>query len=161
MFASVGILYNHESSLRPEAFVTQKIVQGALRIRSGQQSELVLGDLSAQVDWGAASDFVRAMTGILRAEAPDDFVIATGQPHTVADFARIAFDEVGLAWRDYVRASDAVPLEHRGTLVGDATRLRRVTGWRPSVTFEQMVRSMVADQCQLDPDSTTASDRRK
>jgi GDPmannose 4,6-dehydratase len=154
VFASVGILYNHESSLRPEAFVTQKIVRGALRIRAGQQSEVVLGDLSAQVDWGAASDFVRAMTAILRvAEAPDDFVVATGQPHSVADFARIAFDEVGLSWRDYVRASDGVLLERRGPLVGDSTKLRTVTGWRPMITFEQMVRTMVGEQSRGENDT--------
>jgi GDPmannose 4,6-dehydratase len=90
------------------------------------------------------------MKAILRSGTPDDFVVATGQPHTVADFARIAFDEVGLSWRDYVHTSDTVPLERRARLVGDATKLRTVTDWRPLVTFEQMVRSMVAAQWRRD-----------
>ncbi len=150
VFASVGILYNHESPLRPEGFVTQKIVRGALRIRAGKQSEVILGDLSAQVDWGAASDFVRAMRAILRADAPDDFVVATGQLHTVGEFARIAFEEVGLCWQDYVRVRDVVGLERRAALVGDSTKLRTVTGWRPSVTFEELVRSLIAEQQGLD-----------
>lgn len=146
VFASAGILYNHESDVRPEAFVSQKIVRGALRIRAGLQHEVVLGDVSAEVDWGWASDHVRAMTAILRLPAPDDFVIATGEPHYVRDFARIAFEALGLDWQSYVREQPGLVATPRPRLVGDSSKLRHATGWSPSLSFAEMVRLMVARQ---------------
>lgn len=142
-YAAVGILYNHESTLRAENFVSQKIVRGAFRIKHGEMEELVLGDLSAKVDWGYAPDFVEAMTRILKLAEPDDFIIATGQAHSVGDFVSDAFGSLGLDWRDYVRESKSIPLSVRGQLLGDAGKLRRLTGWTPTVTFEEMVDRMV------------------
>jgi GDPmannose 4,6-dehydratase len=143
VFASAGILYNHESPFRPEAFVSQKIVRGALRIQAGLQNELLLGDLSAEVDWGWAPDYVRAMPAILGLPAPDDFVIATGVPHRVSEFARIAFEAVGLDWESYTREQPSLVAEPRSGLVGDASKLQHATGWTPSVSFEDMVRLLV------------------
>jgi GDPmannose 4,6-dehydratase len=144
VFASVGILYTHESPLRSDGFVSQRIVRGAIGIRNGKQNELIVGDLSAEVDWGYAPDFVRAMTEILRLAVSDDFVIATGEGHTVGEFARLAFAAVGLNWQDYVRQQPSLLSESRPSLVGDASKLRRETGWRPSLTFEQLVATLVA-----------------
>jgi GDPmannose 4,6-dehydratase len=142
--ASVGILYNHESYLRADRYVSKKIVKGAVRIAQGQQRELILGDLCARVDWGAAEDFVRAMAAILALPRAADFVIATGQPHTVAELARLAFDAVHLNWKNFVREQPGIVQDRRAALVGDASKLRTATGWRPSITFEQLVENMVA-----------------
>jgi GDPmannose 4,6-dehydratase len=146
VFAAVGILYNHESHLRPDSFVSQKIVRAAVRIRGGELRELVLGDLSTRVDWGYAPDYVRAMTAILRLQQADDFVIATGDSHSVADFARLAFEANGLDWKDYVREQAGLLSEPRPSLVGDASKLRLRTGWCPSLTFGEMVGTLVAKQ---------------
>jgi GDPmannose 4,6-dehydratase len=119
LHASVGILYNHESILRQEKFLSRKIIQGALAIRAGHAHELVLGDLAAEADWGYAPDYVEAMVRILELPQPGDFIIATGQLHTVREFAGIVF-----------------------RLVGDYHRLHEATGWKPSLSFEQMVRTL-------------------
>jgi GDPmannose 4,6-dehydratase len=140
LFTSVGILYNHESMHRDDKFLSKKIVNGALAISRGQLQELVLGDLSASVDWGYAPDYVDAMVRLLALPEPDDYIIATGQPHTVRDFVRIAFDELGLESEKYVRENPALVRRSDRRLVGDAGKLRRETGWKPSVSFEEMVR---------------------
>jgi len=156
MHASSVILYNHESPRRPETFVTRKITAAAARISRGLQDRLALGNLAARRDWGWAPDYVEALRLAAGAEAPGDYVIATGVAHSVEDFVALAFARVGIAdWRAYVdvddtllRAGDAP--EQRG----DAAKARRVLGWRPSHDFEQIVSAMVdADLARLDAPS--------
>jgi GDPmannose 4,6-dehydratase len=146
VFASVGILYNHESPLRAEAFVTQKIARGAARIGRGEQDRLVLGDLSARVDWGWAPDYVEAMTRMLRLDEADDFVVATGEAHSVGEFAETAFALLGLDWRKCVEEKPSILAKGKLNFVGDAGKLRRVTGWQPTVTFPEMVRLLLRAQ---------------
>jgi GDPmannose 4,6-dehydratase len=136
--ASTGILYNHESPLRKPGFVSQKIVRAAVDIRKGRASKLVLGDLSAVNDWGWAADTVDAMVRIVRAHDPDDYVVATGEAHTVSDFVEAVFARAGLDWRRHVEEDRAMIARQRPPLIGDASRLRERTGWRPSVGFVEM-----------------------
>ncbi len=143
VFASAGYLYNHESPYRRPEFVTTKIIRAAIDISRGKRDLLVLGDLSAQVDWGWAPDYVDAMTRILNLERPDDFIIATGEPHTVGDFAQIAFATVGLDWREHVEENPGIITKRKLGLVGNPAKLKAATGWSPTVTFEQMVRKLV------------------
>lgn len=141
VFASCGILYNHESVLRGPSFLSAKIAAAAR-----ERTRVRLGRLDATVDWGFADDTVRAMRAILAHESPGDFVVATGIPHTVRDFASAAFASVGLDWRDYVEEDVSVLRKPQATLVGDARKLREATGWSPSVTFDQMVARLVVDR---------------
>ncbi len=145
VFASVGILYNHESSRRAPKFLSQKIARGVLAFQRDSSQRITLGDLSATVDWGFAPDYVEAMTRILALPAADEFILATGQPHTVEDFLRIACEHIGVNWRDAVQTKPGLLTKKPVLLVGDSTKLRRATGWKPSVTFEEMVRSLVDD----------------
>lgn len=142
---STGILYNHESPLRSQHFVTRKIVRAAVKISSGIQRELVLGDLEARVDWGWAPDYVEAMHAILRLDCPDDFVIATGILHSVREFVEIAFSAVGLNWREHVVEWGVLQGRRAAKpLCGNSAKLGTATGWRPRVSFEDMVRTMIA-----------------
>lgn len=143
LFTSVGILFNHESHLRRPQFVSRKIVSTAVAIAAGKRSELRLGDFGATVDWGYAPDYVAAMTKILGHHEADDFVIATGVPHTVADFVGIAFEAVDLDWRDYVREDPNLLSKPQIQLLGDATKLRETTGWKPTMSFDKMIETMV------------------
>ncbi len=143
LFASSGILYNHESPFRGDRFVTQKIISGALDIKRGRCSRLTFGDLSAAVDWGYAPDFVAAMHGILRADKPDDFVVATGILHTVQEFVEIVFDFLGMEWRQYVIEDRRIIVRKRGNRVGNSQKLTRVTGWKPSVDLREMIRILL------------------
>ena len=143
VFAAVGILYNHESPLRRKEFVSQKIVQAVKAIRDGRQKTLYLGDLSAAVDWGYAPDYVEAMTRILAYRLPEDFVVATGETHTVEQFVEAAFSSAGLDWRGRVVEDASLVAKSRRSLVGNSRKIRELTGWRPSVSFEQMVRVLL------------------
>lgn len=145
VYASTGILYNHESPLRSQHFVTKKIVRAAVRISSGLERELVLGDLDARVDWGWAPDYVQAMHAILRLACPDDFVLATGMLHSVREFVEIAFSAVGLDWREHVveRRDVLGGLRAAKPLCGNPEKLQKATGWRIRVSFEEMVRTMI------------------
>ena len=143
LFAASGILYNHESPLRGPTFVPQKIVRGAVAIKRGLQSKIVLGDLDAVSDWGYALDYLDAMTRILELDQPDDFVIATGEPRTVRQFVETAFDLVGLDWKSHVEVAPHLISRQRRCLVGNASRLTAATGWKPSVTFAELVRILV------------------
>jgi GDPmannose 4,6-dehydratase len=148
LFAVSGILYNHESPLREAKFVTQKIVHAAVAIRAGRQSKLMLGDLDATVDWGYAPDYVDAMLRMLAMPEAEDLVIATGKPHTVREFAEIAFGLMELDWRQYVELAPGLLARRPRILVGNAGRLAAVTGWAPSVSFPEMIRLLVqAEQC--------------
>jgi GDPmannose 4,6-dehydratase len=144
LFACSGILFNHESPLRGKEFVTRKITDAVARIKLGQLGQLKLGNLDAQRDWGFAGDYVRAMWLMLNQDRPDDFVVATGRKHSVRQFAEIAFDHVGLAWQDHVQVDPALlrPADIN-TLCGDATKARTLLGWKPEVSFPELVRLMV------------------
>jgi GDPmannose 4,6-dehydratase len=149
VFATVGILYNHESPKRAPGFVSQRIVRGALAARDAVEKNLPyalrLGNLSAVVDWGWAEDYIDAMVRALSLPAAEDFVIASGEPHTVRDFAAAAFGAVGLDWSRYVEEDPSLLKKQTATLVGDASKLRRLTGWGPSLTFERMVERLVRE----------------
>lgn len=144
VFAASGILFNHESPLRGKEFVTRKITDAVARIKFGLQDELNLGNMAAQRDWGFAGDYVEAMWLMLQQQEPDDFVIATGTKHTVSDFAELAFEHVGLKASDYVNIDAALyrPADVN-TLCGDASKAHRVLGWRPKVSFPELVQLMV------------------
>ena len=145
LHASCGILFNHESPRRGETFVTRKISRAAARIATGLQERLTLGNLDARRDWGFAGDYVHAMWLMLQQSQPDDYVVATGETHSVADFCQAAFAAVGLEWRDHVDIDARYfrPAEV-DLLLGDATKARTVLGWAPRVTFPQLVQMMVA-----------------
>jgi GDPmannose 4,6-dehydratase len=145
LHASSAILFNHESERRSEQFLTRKVSRGAAAISLGLEQELRLGDLTARRDWGYAGDYVRAMWLMLQADEPDDYVVATGEAHTVEEFVAAAFQHVGLDWREHVRRDESFS---RGAadppvLVGDATKIRERLGWEPEVRFDDLVRTMV------------------
>ena len=144
LFAANGILFNHESPRRGETFVTRKITQAVARIAAGRQDALYLGNLDAKRDWGYAPDYVRAMWQMLQHTEPMDLVFATGEQHSVRQFAELAFSLVGLDWQQYVKVDEAYrrPAEV-DTLLGDAKRARALLDWAPSVTFPELVRRMV------------------
>jgi GDPmannose 4,6-dehydratase len=151
MFGVSGILFNHESSRRGLEFVTRKITHGVARIKHGLDSELRLGNLESQRDWGYAKDYVRAMWMMLQQSTPGDFVIATGTTHTVRHFCELAFGHVGLDYRDYVVLDERYmrPAEV-DLLVGDPSHAADVLGWRPETSLEELVRLMVdADMQQV------------
>jgi len=144
LFVVNGILFNHESPRRGETFVTRKITRAAARIKLGMQQKLYLGNLEARRDWGYAPDYVEAMWLMLRQDAPEDFVIATGESHSVREFLEEAFSYLELDWRKYVEID---PRYFRPTevdsLLGDARKARERLGWQPRVTFKDLVRLMV------------------
>jgi GDPmannose 4,6-dehydratase len=143
LFCCSGILFNHESSRRGLEFVTRKITWHAAAIKRGLRDELSLGNLDARRDWGYAKDYVEAMWLMLQQERADDYVIATGKAHTVRDCVEIAFDQVGLDPWTYVKVDDALkrPAEV-DLLVGDASKAKRVLGWEPRTSFEELIRLM-------------------
>ncbi|HTU16731.1 MAG TPA: GDP-mannose 4,6-dehydratase [Gemmataceae bacterium] len=153
LFACSGILFNHESPRRGLEFVTRKITHGVARIKHGLADELRLGNLEAKRDWGFAGDYVRAMWLMLQQDEADDYVVGSGETHSVEEFVRIAFDHAGLDWRRHVVID---PRFYRPAevdlLLGDAAKARRKLGWYPQMSFEQMVRTMVdADIAVLRP----------
>ncbi len=144
MFTVSGILFNHESPRRGLEFVTRKISDGVARIKLGKAKELRLGNLDAKRDWGYAGDYVEAMWMMLQQDKPQDFVIATGETHSVKEFCEKAFSHVGLSWQDYVVQDPKFmrPAEvHQ--LVGDPSKAKKILGWQPKVSFEDLVRMMV------------------
>lgn len=144
MFACNGILFNHESPRRGETFVTRKITRALANIKNKRQEKLFLGNLDAKRDWGFAGDYVEAMWMMLQQEQPDDYVIATGETHSVREFLEIAFDYVGLDWKQHVEISERYfrPAEV-DYLQGDATKAKTQLGWEPKVSFEELVKLMV------------------
>jgi GDPmannose 4,6-dehydratase len=150
MHLSSGILFNHESPRRGLEFVTRKITWHAAAIKLGQRDELPLGNLDAKRDWGYAKDYVEAMWAMLQLDAPEDFVIATGETNTVRRCVEIAFDQVGLDWEPYVKIDDSLkrPAEV-DLLVGDPAKAKRVLGWEPRTNFEQLIRLMVDADLEL------------
>ncbi len=150
MFACSGILFNHESPRRGLEFVTRKISHGVARIKLGLDEELRLGNLDAQRDWGFAGDYVEAMWLMLQQDHPDDYVIATGETHSVREFCELAFGYVDLDYRDYVVQDERFmrPAEV-DLLIGDSTRARNALGWRPKTNFHELVHMMVDADLQL------------
>ena len=144
LFAVSGILFNHESPRRGLEFVTRKVTDGVARIKRGLSSELRLGNLDARRDWGFAGDYVEAMWLMLQQDTPDDYVIATGETHTVKELVQVAFDHAGLDWEKYVKLDPAFirPAEV-DLLIGDPAKAKKNLGWTPKVSFEQLVKMMV------------------
>jgi GDPmannose 4,6-dehydratase len=144
MFCCSGILFNHEGPRRGFEFVTRKITSTVTQIKLGRAAELRLGNLDARRDWGHAGDYVKAMHLMLQQGEPDDYVVATGETHTVREFCELAFGEVGLDYRDHVIVDERFqrPAEV-DLLIGDYTKARQVLGWRPTYSFKQLVSEMV------------------
>jgi GDPmannose 4,6-dehydratase len=146
MHASNGILFNHESPRRGETFVTRKITRALARILSGKQNELYLGNLDAKRDWGYAKDYVEAMWMMLQQPEGDDYVVATGETHSIREFLDIAFGSVGRDWNEYVKID---PRYYRPTevdlLIGDPSKAQKKLGWKPRVSFKQLVHLMVRE----------------
>ena len=145
LHASNGILFNHESPRRGETFVTRKITRAVANIVSKRQDKLYLGNLDAKRDWGYAKDYCDAMWTMLQQEKSDDYVIATGETHSVQEFVQLAFSSVGLSWEDYVEID---PRYYRPTevdlLIGDASKAKKQLGWEPTVSFDELVQMMLA-----------------
>jgi GDPmannose 4,6-dehydratase len=150
LFACAGILFNHESERRGETFVTRKITRAATRIKLALQDKLYMGNLDAKRDWGHAKDYVEAMWLMLQQDAPDDYVIATGEQHSVQEFIEEAFGLLDLDWREYVKIDPRYyrPAEVE-TLLGDSSKARRVLGWEPKISFKELVRLMVESDMKL------------
>jgi GDPmannose 4,6-dehydratase len=150
MFACNGILFNHESERRGETFVTRKITRAVGRIKHGLQTALYLGNLDAQRDWGHAEDYVEAMWRMLQHDRPDDFVIGTGETHSVREFLERAFAHAGLDWKDFVHQDPRYlrPAEV-DLLLADPSKARRELGWAPKVGFEELIRRMVDSDLEL------------
>jgi GDPmannose 4,6-dehydratase len=144
MHVSNGILFNHESPRRGENFVTRKITMGVAAIKQGRAKDLRLGNLDAKRDWGYARDYVDAMWRMLQQDQPGDYVVATGETHSVREFCEEAFGAVGLDWREFVKVDPKYfrPAEV-DLLLGDPSRARAVLGWEPRVTFKELAKLMV------------------
>jgi GDPmannose 4,6-dehydratase len=159
LFATNGILFNHESPRRGETFVSRKITKAAARIKLGRQDKLFLGNLDAKRDWGYARDYVEAMWMMLQQDEPDDFVIATGETHSVREFLDEAFGYLELDWKKYVEID---PRYFRPTevdlLLGDASKAKRVLGWKPRVHFKDLVKLMVDADLESEKQKPQASD---
>ena len=144
VFAAVGILYGHESPLRTGNFVSKKIVEAAVAIKRGSRAQLVLGDLGAEADWGYAGDYVVAMHEILQYPVPEDFIISSGVKHSVRDFVEAAFGCLGLDWRKYVvEDKESFGGGFKGSTLGNNHKLRLKVGWKPTVSFKELVKIMV------------------
>ena len=156
LFAVSGILFNHESPRRGRQFVTRKVTHGAARVKLGVAQELKLGNLEAKRDWGFAGDYVEAMWLMLQQPTPDDFVIATGETHSVRELCEIAFARVGLDWEKHVVVDKThvrpAEVDH---LIGDAGKARRVLGWSPKVSFRNLVEMMVDADVRAGSSATT------
>lgn len=148
IFACNGILFNHESSRRGETFVTRKIIKGLANILAGKQEKIYLGNLDAKRDWGYAPDFVKAMYLMMQHDKPDDFVVATGETHTVREFVEEAFGLTGLDWKKYIEIDNRYlrPTE-ADILIGDPSKAKRELGWEPKVRFKELVKIMVEADC--------------
>jgi GDPmannose 4,6-dehydratase len=158
MFACSGILFNHEGPRRGPEFVTRKISRAVARIKLGLQDKLVLGNLDSRRDWGYAGDYVEAMWLMLQQDRPDDYVIGTGETHSVQEFAECAFGHVGLNWQDYVTTDTSLlrPAEV-DLLLADPSKAREELGWEPKVRFEGLVRMMVDSDLAIEAPAAPAA----
>ncbi len=150
LFACSGILFNHESPRRGESFVTRKVTLGAARIKEGLQKKLVMGNLEAKRDWGFAGDYVRAMWLMLQQEKPDDYVVATGETHSVHELLELSFSTLDLDYRDFVEfdAKYTRPSEV-DVLLGDPTKAREILGWKPEIDFRGLIKMMVESDLEM------------
>jgi len=159
MFIANGILFNHESPRRGETFVTRKITRAAARIKLGLQDKLYLGNLDARRDWGFAGDYVEAMWRMLQQDAPGDYVVATGESHSVREFVEATFGHFGLDWKAHVESDPRYfrpsEVDH---LRGDASRARAALGWVPRVGFDELVRMMAEHDLELARQEKTLRD---
>lgn len=155
MYSVSGVLFNHEGPRRGFEFVTRKITSTVAQIKLGLAAELRLGNLEAKRDWGHTMDYVRAMHLMLQQQQPDDYVVATGESHSVREFCELAFAEVGLDYRDYVKTDERYyrPAEV-DLLIGDATKARQALGWEPRYTFHELVKEMVAADMEAESQTT-------
>jgi GDPmannose 4,6-dehydratase len=150
LHATSGILFNHESPRRGLEFVTRKITWHAAAIKHGLTTELRLGNLDAERDWGFAGDYVEAMWQMLQQKEPDDYVVATGEAHSVKECLDVAFGRVGLDWRKFVKTEERqIRPAEVDRLLGDASKARRVLGWAPRVTFQKLIETMVDHDVEL------------
>jgi GDPmannose 4,6-dehydratase len=150
MYACSGILFNHESPRRGEAFVTRKVTLGAARIKEGLQKKLVMGNLDAKRDWGFAGDYVRAMWLMLQQDKPDDFVVATGETHSVAEFLQLCFSHVDLDYNDFVEFDPKYTRPSEvDVLLGDPSKAKKELGWEPEVSFKGLVQMMLEHDLEL------------
>ncbi|MDG2012232.1 MAG: GDP-mannose 4,6-dehydratase [Pirellulaceae bacterium] len=161
LYACNGILFNHESPRRGETFVTRKITRAATRIREGLQDKIYLGNLDAKRDWGYAKDYVEAMWLMLQQDEPEDYVIATGETHSVREFLELTFREVGLCCDDYVETDPRYlrPSEV-DLLLGDATKTKEKLGWAPKTSFAELVKIMVQSDWEIAKSESFASQRK-
>jgi GDPmannose 4,6-dehydratase len=162
MFCLSGILFNHEGPRRGYEFVTRKITSTVAQIKLGLADELRLGNLDAKRDWGHAKDYVHAMHLMLQRDVPDDYVVATGETHTVREFCELAFGAVDLDYREYVRTDERFlrPAEV-DLLVGDATKARKELGWESNYTFPELVREMVQSDLAMQEEHSPAKAHRR
>jgi len=150
IFASVGILYNHESELRSDKFVSKKIVKTAVEIKNKVKNKLVIGNLDAEIDWGYAADFVEAFVKILKCEVPENFIIATGQIQKLNDFIQYVFEYLELDWQNYVRQDGTLLTRStNGIYCGDYNKLKKMTGWEPKTVLKTIAELMVDYQLKL------------
>ena len=161
VFACSGILYNHESPTRSSRFVTRKIAEAAVRIASKGGGALTLGNIDAMVDWGYAPDYVDAMHRMLQTDQPQDFVIATGEAHSVKEFARLAFMLVGLDIQDHLEIEPQLLSTQSFVRIGDSARLKMATGWAPTVSFEKLVEIMVSAEIERALITTGGDDQKR
>jgi GDPmannose 4,6-dehydratase len=160
IFASVGILFNHESPMRRESFLSKKVVRTAVRIKKGEARELKIGSLETGVDWGYAKDYVDAMHRILQLPQADDFVISSGESHTVKEFIQLAFGYLGLNWQKFVVVEpNLVSPNPKTPLFGDNSRLRAKTGWKPETRFRDLVKLMIDYELASSKHTTTRPEK--
>jgi len=147
LFACSGIMFNHTSPRRGSEFVTKKVVETVAKIKNGEQKELFLGNLDSKRDWGFAGDYVRAMWLMLQQDVSDDYVVSSGETHSIRELCEVAFSRVGLNWQDYVRVDPKFfrPAEVE-LLIGDSTKAKTVLGWKPTVDFKGLVNMMVDEE---------------
>lgn len=145
IFVANGILYNHESKFRKDRFLFPKVIKTALSIKRGMENKLILGNLDAVNDWGYAYDYIDAMIKILNLERGDDFIIATGEGHTVREFVDIVFSSLNLSYRDFVIEKKDILIRKKPVLIGNPTKLIKATNWKRSLTFKEMVLKLVED----------------
>jgi GDPmannose 4,6-dehydratase len=145
IFVTTGILYNHESVYRSDRFLSKKLIKAALRISMGLQSEVKVGDLSAEIDWGYAPDYVAAFQMALRNDTPDDFIVASGESHSVAEFAQLVFEYFDLDYTKYVTEDRSILKRNALRKTGNNTKLKELTGWVPTLGFKCMVRQLICD----------------
>lgn len=141
VFASVGIFYNHESPLRESKYVSKKIIETAVEIESGKKNELILGDLESEIDWGYAPDYMKAVHGMMQLSKPDDFVISSGEKHTIRDFVDGVFAYLKLDWKKYVKTNPSlITKKQKRNLFGNNMKIKQAFGWSPSVNFNQLIK---------------------